>query len=213
MRGTKVVLWHQNDFNSLDSAVFFEGCAGQECPGYLFVHGVIPDTGGTNRSPSIPARPHPLRNTGDIKAEEEVRARAKAQATVFVPRLIPDTGGQKVARAFLLGPPRSRQPTVEPPCSERTGFNERSDDFFATEEHRMTRKIAWVWGWWCQLSVDWNQWRGFCFIIPAILQARRRRRRQRRLRRRSAQWLRACQFFGALRNQWAWRDRSQVWAG
>ena len=39
-RGTKVVLWRQNDFNSLNNAVFFEGWAGQECPGYLFVHGV-----------------------------------------------------------------------------------------------------------------------------------------------------------------------------
>ena len=39
-RGTKVVLWRQNDFNSLNNAVFFVGWAGQECPGYLFVHGV-----------------------------------------------------------------------------------------------------------------------------------------------------------------------------
>jgi|GEM_PF-2485304 len=36
-QGTKVVLWRQNDFNSLNNAVFFEGWAGQECPGYLFV--------------------------------------------------------------------------------------------------------------------------------------------------------------------------------
>ncbi len=42
MRGTKVVLWRQNDFNSLNNAVFFEGRAGQECPGYLFVPRVIP---------------------------------------------------------------------------------------------------------------------------------------------------------------------------
>jgi hypothetical protein len=34
-RGTKVVLWRQNDFNSLNNAVYFEGSAGQECPGYL----------------------------------------------------------------------------------------------------------------------------------------------------------------------------------
>jgi len=39
-RETKVVLWRQNDFNSLNNAVFFEGWAGQECPGYLFVLGV-----------------------------------------------------------------------------------------------------------------------------------------------------------------------------
>jgi hypothetical protein len=41
-RGTKVVLWRQYDFNSLNNDVFFEGWAGQECPGYLFVLGVIP---------------------------------------------------------------------------------------------------------------------------------------------------------------------------
>jgi len=29
-RGTKVVLWRQNDFNSLNNAVFFEGWAEQE---------------------------------------------------------------------------------------------------------------------------------------------------------------------------------------
>ena len=40
MRGTKVVLWRQKDFNSLNNAVFFEVWAGQECPGYLFVLGV-----------------------------------------------------------------------------------------------------------------------------------------------------------------------------
>jgi hypothetical protein len=33
-------LWRQTDFNSLDNDVFFEGWAGQECPGYLFVRRV-----------------------------------------------------------------------------------------------------------------------------------------------------------------------------
>ena len=41
-RETKVVLWRQNDFNSLNNAVFFEGWAGQECSGYLFVPCGIP---------------------------------------------------------------------------------------------------------------------------------------------------------------------------
>ena len=48
-RGTKVVLWCQNDFNSLDNAVFFVGWAGQECPGYLFVHGVKNDVRDKSR--------------------------------------------------------------------------------------------------------------------------------------------------------------------
>jgi hypothetical protein len=47
-RGTKVVLWRQNDLNSLNNAVFFEGWAGQECPGYLF-GGVVNATLGSER--------------------------------------------------------------------------------------------------------------------------------------------------------------------
>jgi hypothetical protein len=54
-RGTKVVLWRQYDFNSLNNDVFFEGWAGQECPGYLFVHGGIP---------ACPAR-HPVASYQD----------------------------------------------------------------------------------------------------------------------------------------------------
>ena len=37
---TKVVLWRQTDFNSVNNEMFFEVWAGQECPGYLFVLGV-----------------------------------------------------------------------------------------------------------------------------------------------------------------------------
>ena len=41
-RGTKVGLRCQTDFNSVNNAMFLEVWAGQECPGYLFVLGVIP---------------------------------------------------------------------------------------------------------------------------------------------------------------------------
>jgi hypothetical protein len=57
-RGTKVGWGRQIDFSSSKNIVFLRYGAEQECSGYLFVLGVLPDTRDKSRSPGFSPGPN-----------------------------------------------------------------------------------------------------------------------------------------------------------